>query len=101
MGDLNDKFGNYELAIKNLQKSLDLKIKHNDMMELSRTYAYLGNVYLHQNHEAIALNYYKKGLKSSKNTYNLNSQAYCMTKLGEFYLGKKNYPKAKSFSTVS
>lgn len=97
MGDLNDKFGNYELAIDNLQKSLDLKIKYNDKMELSRTYAYLGNVYLHQKHEAIALNYYKKGLKSSQNTHNLNSQAYCMTKLGEFYLAKKNYSKSKSF----
>ena len=27
MGDLNDKFGNYELAIQNLQESLDLKNK--------------------------------------------------------------------------
>ena len=97
MGDLNDKFGNYELAIENLQKSLELKIKHNDIMELSRTYAYLGNVYLHQNLDAIALNYYKKGLNSSIKSYNLNSQAYCLTKLGEFYLAKKEYSKSKSF----
>ena len=70
-------------------------------MELSRTYAYLGNVYLHQKHEAIALNYYKKGLKSSQNTHNLNSQAYCMTKLGEFYLAKKNYSNPLSATSIS
>ena len=30
MGDLNDKFGNYELAIKNLKESLALKTKYKD-----------------------------------------------------------------------
>lgn len=97
MGDLNDKFGNYELAIKNLQESLDLKIKNKDWMELPRTYAYLGNVKLHKGQKRVALNYYKKGLAASEQYHNLNSKAYCLTKIGEFSLAEKEFEKAQSY----
>ena len=97
MGDLNDKFGNYELAIKNLNKSLDLKIKHNDDIELARTYAYLGNVYVHLNKDELALKFYNLGLEASIKSTNLNSQAYILTKMGNFYLAKKKLEKATDF----
>ena len=97
MGDLNDKFGNYELAIQNLQESLDLKIKNKDWMELPRTYAYLGNVNLHKGKKRVALNYYKKGLAASEQYHNLNSKAYCLTKIGEFSLAEKEFEKAQGY----
>ena len=72
-----------KIKIELFGASRDLSNK--DFLELSRSYAYMGNVFKHLGDNDKALENFNKALELSRITYNLNSESYTLTKLGDFY----------------
>ena len=97
MGDINDKFGNTKLAIEYLNKSISIKKKYEDTIELSRSYSYLGNVFHRELDYTSAFAYYDTAIDLSIKYLNYNSLSYSYARKANVLLELKKIQEAEEY----
>ena len=95
--DFNARINKAQLVTDNplsIEKDLKRMAKsRNNKDYLDQIYAALGNVFLHENDTAKAIENYQSGIK--KSTRNGIDKGVTLLKLGDLYYGKKEYIKAQ------
>lgn len=96
-GELNRMFGNYDLAIEQLNNCLDYKVNWKDLKDLSLTHNNLGKAYVDKGIYTLAAEHFTKALKLMERDNNLIGQAYYLNNLGALYDLQHNYEKAITY----
>jgi serine phosphatase RsbU (regulator of sigma subunit) len=87
------KLGEYDSAVLFFERSLEIKLKLNDVYGASYTYSDLGELYKEKGEDDLALNYFLKALESKEALEGISKETVSGTSLGiaEIYYRKKNY----------
>lgn len=89
--------GNYEKALKIFQKNYEAK-KHLNSNDKARAARYMGSVFKHMGKLDESLTYFIESLDIYKRTNNKSGIGDISREIGEVYLLKKDFEKAKQYS---
>ncbi|MBK7129605.1 MAG: tetratricopeptide repeat protein [Crocinitomicaceae bacterium] len=97
------ELGEYDSAIFFFEKSLEIKLKNNDVYGASYTYTDLGALYFKLNEFDLALSYYLKALETKETLEGISKETLSKSYLdmGTIYYKKKNYLSAIFYAEQS
>jgi len=97
IGIYNILRGNYSLALENFQQSLEIALRINDKIQISKSYNNIGLIYDFYEDYQKELEYYQKSLRIDKKIGNRRGISISYSNIGLVYKTLKDYSKALEY----
>ena len=96
LGKIDEFVGNWPAAIDHYQQAIQVWRKLNNQVYLARTWANLGNVYVHTSEFGLAQQAYEEAGAILSPTNNVKDKAWVSLNLGVLYYRQKTWDKAEA-----